>query len=257
MLDRDTAGAVMADVHERARRSVTGGLSRPSTWWPLITGTTELYLGGGERRMFMAHLDETGRADGYVVYEVADRSDGPTAQDRLTVWELVGESAAVEVELWAVLFGQDLIEIIDAFAPVDGALFDVVVDERQLRCDWEQDLLWLRPLHVEELLSRRVYATRGSLAIEVTDALGFAAGVFLLESDAAGVACTRTDDVPGISVDPDVSLDVAELGRLVLGGGSARRAARAGRLTELRHGAAAAVDAMFATDPLPWCWVRF
>jgi predicted acetyltransferase len=52
---------------------------------------------------------------------------------------------------------------------------------------------------------------------------------------------------------PDLELSVADLATVYLGGNRFRTLHDAGRIRELRRGAVARADAMFATDRVPWC----
>jgi predicted acetyltransferase len=168
------------------------------------------------------------------------------------VWELVGADTTVELALWRTLIEHDLVATVSGPIAVDHPLFDVVADGRQVGSDWEQDLLWARPLDVAALLSARRYRTVGRLVIEVhDDLLPHLGGTFELSAGADGAGrCHRSDEAAMLH------LGVAELGSVLLGGTGWRRLARAGRV---RGGpeALASADEMFHVDPAPWCWVRF
>ena len=254
MVPREEAHSSCAAVHERARLARHGSLARSEAWWQVVLGEVELYLGGGTRRMVVQHLDDDGDPDGYAIYEVAQDWSSGQARHRLDVWELVGVTAAVELGLWRTLLDHDLVHSVTGPVPVDHVLWDVVVDPRQVRTAWDQDLLWARLLDVSAALSARTYGAAGSLAIEVRQERGDdVAGTYRLCSEHEGATgnCTRTDD------EPDLSVDLADLGACWLGGWSFRRLVRAGRVRERTEGDAARADRMFQTDPLPWCWVRF
>lgn len=53
--------------------------------------------------------------------------------------------------------------------------------------------------------------------------------------------------------EPELRLDVRELGSVYLGGFTFGQLARAGRVEELVPGAIAQADALFVTDRAPWC----
>ena len=57
--------------------------------------------------------------------------------------------------------------------------------------------------------------------------------------------------------DPDLSLDVAALGSIILGGIDAGELAAAGRITEHTEGAAARADRFFRWRPAPFCTTTF
>ena len=254
MVPREEAHESCAAVHERARRVGHGSLARSDAWWQVVLGDVDLYLGGGERRMVVQHLDDSGVPDGYAIYEVAQDWSSGQAHHTLEVWELVGTTAAVELGLWRTLLDHDLVHTVRGPVTVDHALWDVVVDTRQVRTVWDQDLLWARLLDVPAALSARTYGVADELTIEVRQERGDdVAGTYRLCSDVEGgpATCERTHGAAELSV------DLADLGACWLGSWSFRRLVRAGRVVEGSEGAAARADRMFGTDPLPWCWVRF
>ena len=55
------------------------------------------------------------------------------------------------------------------------------------------------------------------------------------------------------TADAELACDITALGSVYLGGFTFRQLARAGRVTELREGAAARADALFPVDRAPWC----
>ncbi len=77
-------------------------------------------------------------------------------------------------------------------------------------------------------------------------------GRFLLEGGPDGATCRLAGQA-----EPDLRLDVADLGAAFLGGVRFASLARAGRVAEARPGGAARADAMFAADPAPWCSTGF
>ncbi len=253
ILQRSEALQICASVHETARLGTPGGLSRPETWWPVILGDTDVYLGGTAEHLVMVHRDRSGRADGYAIYKVDHNWSRGQADHELRVWELVGESRQVELALWRALAEHDLVSVVTGPIAVDHPLFDVVVDGRQVGTEWDQDLLWARPLDVGGLLSARRYGSAGRTVIAVEDPLTpQLGGRFLLEVDDDGVgSCTRTD------ADEQVRVCVSDLGRVLLGGCSFRRLATAGQARIADPAAAIDLDRMFVVDPLPWSWVRF
>lgn len=252
LVPREDAIEPCSVAHDAARRVHPGGLSRSESWWQLVLGELPLYIGGGRRRMVLVHRDDSGTPDGYAIYEVRqDWSSGQAAHE-LHVWELVAVSESVELGLWRALLDHDLVATVTGPISVDSVLWDALVDPRQARVKWEQDLLWARILDVPTALSTRAYGAPGGLTLEVVDGLRPAeGGTFEVEAAGTQASCRR------VRGGAELRVDVADLGACWLGGGSFRRLVRAGRVAELAEGAAARADAMFRTDPMPWCWVRF
>lgn len=253
VVQREDALEVCARVHDHARRVTNGGLSRPDSWWPVIMGDTDVYLGGTKDHLVMTHRGDDGHVDGYAIYKVDHDWDRGQANHTVRVWELLGETPRVELALWRALVEHDLIASVTGPIAVDHPLFDVALDCRQVGSSWEQDLLWARPLDVERLLSSRRYSVAGRLVLRVDDPLlADVGGCFALEVDHDGVAkCSRTSELP------QIQMGISELGRVLLGGCSFRQLARAGQVSVLDDEAGSDADSLFRVDPLPWSWVRF
>jgi predicted acetyltransferase len=114
------------------------------------------------------------------------------------------------------------------------------------------DELWLRPIDVPACLTARAYRTEGRIVIEVRDDfLGSAAGRFALDASPQGATCTPTSETA------DLTLGVAELGSLYLGGVTASTLARAGRVDEHSPGALDRADILFSTNRAPYCRTNF
>jgi predicted acetyltransferase len=107
------------------------------------------------------------------------------------------------------------------------------------------DGLWVRLVDVGAALSARTYEGDGPVVLAIEDAfLPQNTGRWRL---AAGNA-ERTEE------EPDLALDVGELGAAYLGGFGFGELVRAGVVRELKEGGAARADAVFRTDaPKPWC----
>jgi len=94
-------------------------------------------------------------------------------------------------------------------------------------------------------LEGRSYLSDGAVDIEVVDAAGHANGRYRLAVEAGSAAVRPTDSA-------DVTLDVADLSALSLGGRSVAELAVAGRVEgsvdDLRR-----LDALLRWDRAPWC----
>lgn len=252
IVPRADARELCASVHDRARLARPGGLARNEAWWNVVLGDVASYLGGDPRRLLMLHHDDDGIADGYAIYQITDDWSSGQAEHDLEVWELIGVDTAIELDLWRVLLGHDLVSSVSGAIAPDHPLFDVVTDPRQVRTELDQDLLWIRLLDLERALVARTYVGEGSVVFDVFDPLfDDVTGRYLLEVGGGTACCERTEAVA------DLTLGVGELGSCFLGGNSFRRLVRAGQVAEHTAGAAMLADGLFAVDPSPWCWVRF
>ncbi len=101
---------------------------------------------------------------------------------------------------------------------------------------------------VPKALAGRAYSCDGRLILAVRDAVcPWNEGTYALEVEGGAAKCTRI-----AAADPDVALDVADLGAVYLGGNRLRSIAGSGRIGASPE-ALSRADAMFAWDPLPWC----
>jgi len=217
-----------------------GYASRPGNWWEfLFTDPPSRREGAGPKRMAV-HEGPSG-VDGYALFQVKSSWDAGGPNGQVIVNHLVAGNPVAYRELWRWLLDIDLTRSVNlVFGSVDEPLLDMVDEPRRLHPSLT-DGLWLRVLDVPAALAARRYAAQVDLVIEVTDPLiEENNGRFLL--DGTRVSGQR---------EPDLSLDVATLGILYLGGGSVGALAAAGRVTELRPGAVAEADAAFRWHRAP------
>ena len=243
-------------LHERFRRRQHGAVSRDSYWWQLNTGAAPSLMLPWREAFHVLYRSRDGQVEGLATYR-ADDTWAESNQPRVTVTvaDFVTVSAAADRALWQFLCSIDWVARVrtNALAP-DTLLPELLPDPRACRTVTHSDHLWLRVLDVCAALQARTYQAQGSLVLQVRDAAGFADGRYLLSTtetmpDAAQATATCT---PTRSA-ADLALDVAELGRLLLGDTSAVRLARLGRITEERPGAAALADRLLRTPLRPWC----
>jgi len=107
-------------------------------------------------------------------------------------------------------------------------------------------------LDVPRALEARTYEREARLVLEVIDAEA-PDGRMRVELDAgpAGATCRPTDR------GADLTLDVAALGAVYLGGARLRDAVLAHGADEYRSGALAEADDLLRTGDVPWCSTFF
>jgi predicted acetyltransferase len=163
--------------------------------------------------------------------------------------------------LWADLLGRDLTtEFSIRRRPVDDPLLHQLADPRRARPQLK-DALWVRIIDVPSALAGRRYASAVDVVIEVRDdLLPPNAGRWRLAT-AAGAAedgCgLEASCVQAADSEPDLVLDVTELGAAYLGGTRLGALAGAGLVTERRRGAVRQLSAAMSWDTAPWCPVNF
>jgi len=203
--------------------------------------------GGGSPRFYAVH-ETDGTPNGYLAYRTFGNWGPRGAAGRLALNEILGLSAGAELDLWRYAFDVDLMATTTGWnVPIDSPLLLWLAEPRRLGA-MISDALWIRIVDVAAALEGRRYAAEGELTLELTDAfLPDCAGTWTLTTGADGASVARS------SRTPDLALDTTDLPAMYLGTFRATRLARAVRVEELREGAVARADALFATDIAPWC----
>ncbi len=253
LIERHEALELLPPLYERVRRLRPGMLSRDAGWWQAYVGSPEAIPMRDGAPFYVVYESPNGSVEGIAIYALAAQWSEGLHTGTLTVRELVAPSPEATAALWQYLLGVDLIATVRAVGrPVDEPLRWMLADSRRLRVSRYVDELWVRPLDIPALLTARQYLAPGQVVLDITDA-GFPenSGSYALEAGPDGARCQRT------SAQPDVSLDVAALGALYLGGVRTSTLAQARRIHELRPGALRRVDALFASDVTPWCGTSF
>ncbi|TFC20634.1 GNAT family N-acetyltransferase [Cryobacterium glucosi] len=252
-------------IFEAARRRGAGDVDRRDSLWDQILGLTTPALAEPSEaaaptpttaatptRQTVRFDDPTGRPKGFAVYSVT--LEGDAYPGRLDVVDLVAATDAAYTALWRFLLDLDLIG--EVSAPLRSTAEPLVwqlENPRAVRASAERDHLWLRLLDVPAALEHRRYAAPGVFLLDVSDDLGIAGGEFLLtvSPDGAGSAhpLAAAEATPAGAA--HLSLSVAALSALYLGGPSAVVLSRAGRVTEHTEDAATQVDAAFRSGQPP------
>jgi predicted acetyltransferase len=201
--------------------------------------------------------DDEGELQGFAAYRVVEVGDDFT-KHRLDLAFLVSATDEAYAGLWRFLLEMDLVSSISApLRSFDEPLLWQVSDPRAVKRNGVREHLWTRILDVPVALSARRYSAAGVFVLDVSDDLGFADGLFLLTVAADGSASVEHLDAEAPDDAAAIALTVDDLGALYLGGVSAITLARAGRITELRPGSAASLDASFRSPVTPWLSIWF
>jgi predicted acetyltransferase len=238
----EEARALFPQIHEAVRRARPGMPSRSETWWE----SRQLHLPedeAGSPKRFVV-LEVEGEPLAYAIYRTHFSFEGGLPATRLVVREAFGSTPAAMAAIWRFLLDVDWTAVVEVpYAPPDHPLLLLLALPRRARYRMH-DCLWVRLVDVGAALAGRVYGEGGPLVLDVRDAVcAWNDGRWRLE----GGECSRTDD------EPDLALDVSALGSAFLGAVSFDQLHAALRVTELRDGAVARADALFASRPLPWC----
>jgi predicted acetyltransferase len=241
---------VVAPIYESWRASRPGAFAYGPVWWQATLGEFESWIGGGKRFVVVCRPDE-GHTGGFAVYKFERREPDL----HLDVAMVVAEDPDVEARLWRYLVEVDLVtsvrvELVAPDCPVRWRL----ADPRLLRTTEVRDWLHLRILDVPAALSARRYRADGELVLDLRDPFrpgpGTEGRFRLSVTDGVGRVTTTTDE-------PDLTLDIAELGSLYLGGVSATELVRGGLVHARDDGARAAADALLGWPVAPFCPTHF
>ena len=252
LVEEDDARKLFPDIFDRVRRAQPGAVQRVDAWWPDSFFWREHDEKG--TRNYCVYESPGGDLDGYAAYRF-EAGWSTDSNATVQVHDLITVSPAARAVLWRYLLDVDLVETINAWVvPVDEPLRWLLRESRRMRVTRLGDSLWVRVLDAPAALSARTYAIPGRVVLEVRDDVrpdGAAAGRFALDGGPEGADARRTRD------EPDLVLDVASLGGILLGGVRASTLARAGLIEERSAGALAVADAMFSVEPQPFSMTDF
>ena len=249
----EAPGAVggFAEVWEKVRRQQPGMLALDQRWWRYLLADPESQRDAASPH-YRAMYSEADGPRGFALYRIKMGWDRGSPAGELRLEFLIAATPEAYAALWRYLLDVDLIaKISGQMRPLDEPLRFLLADSFQPRTSIE-DGIWLRMVDVPQALAGRRYAVDGRLVLRVRDAFcPWNEGHFELDGGPDAAQCENCE------TNPDLDLDAADLAAAYLGGNRFRVLFEAGRVKELRSGAIARADAMFATDRAPWCPSHF
>lgn len=249
--DRKVLLELAPEVFDRVHRHTPGSIVRQDAYRQNVSGTVGRDGKEDEAIKCALHYNAAGAVDGYVSYKFAGWDTKPYTVE---VVDLVAATDDAYLELWQFLGSIDLIQRVSwADAPVDDPLVWALADPRCVEASDHRDMLWLRILDSVQALGARRYSSDGRLVLAVEDALGFAGGTFILDVSAGEASVSAAP----AGVQPDLSLDVADLASIYLGAVCPVTLKAAGRIQEHASGAALRARLMFAVERAPHCLTHF
>lgn len=238
VLRRAECGDILEEVYDRYRRAQPGALSRPHRWWALRAGQPPI---SPAQRYVALHRDDHGIPDGYASYSIGEANT-------LTVDETITADDAVFTALARDMLEHDLVsQVVFKHVPADHPLRWQLADFRAGEVSGDTDWLWVRLLDVPRALTARGWFTDGELVLDVEDPFLGERNRYLLAVRDGKADCVPTDR------EPDLSLDVRDLGSLYLGGTAPSTLVRAGHIRAHRPDAATLADTIFRTERSPHC----
>jgi predicted acetyltransferase len=238
----EAAAELFPPVYDAVRRLRPGMPSRSERWWALRQLRMPEEQAATPKRFVVVEID--GEVQAYGIYRTHFDFAGGSSASRIAVIEALGATPQATAAIWRFLLDVDWMATAETyFAPPDHPLLLLLAAPR--RAGYRiADALWVRLVDLPAALSGRTYGDAEPLVLDVSDAVcPWNEGRWKLD----GAACERTDD------NPDLALDVSALGSAYLGAVSFAQLRDALRVEELRDGAVARADALFAWRPLPWC----
>ncbi|NUT56941.1 MAG: GNAT family N-acetyltransferase [Thermoleophilia bacterium] len=241
----DQARDVIAPIYDRVRVGRPGMFARTDSWWETrnLPDPPERRQGGGEKNCVVLELD--GEPVGYALYRIHTKFEAGAAAGHVDAIEALADGPVALRELWRVLLEMDWKATLKGYLlPIDHPLLHQLAYPRRMQMRIG-DGLWVRLVDVPAALAARSYGGDGAVVLDVRDG-------FLPENEGRwrleGGTVERTDE------EPDLELDVGELGSVYLGGFTFGELRRAGLVHEAREGGTARADAVFFTEgPKPWC----
>lgn len=258
--DRARHGDLVARLH-RAPGLPDGptGVNRPG-WatreteelWESYWADPKSFRASGRESLRIVVVERDGEPRGYATFRRSLDWQVTGPRGTVHLGDVVALDAAAARALWGVLLDLDLMSSTDPFLlPVDDAVMSLLVDPRAAGAR-VTDNVWVRVVDVPAALAGRRYQADVDVVLGVTDSrLPDNAGSWRLRAPAfAAATCERSD------AEPDLELDVRELGGAYLGGTSLAALAGAGLVSERTPGALARTSAAFGWPVAPACgWV--
>jgi predicted acetyltransferase len=243
-VDPESCWELMARLYPT--RTQAGTIERPRLWWR----SNEHWATQSKDPWYVVAHGAPGAEDGFVRYRPTSTGHWFTAADRtIVVDDFVTTTPQAYLGLLRFLFSVDLLQKVRfARFPVDHALEKLVLDERAVRTVETGDETWLRLVDVQAALSARTYTGSGAVTIAVTDDL---------RPVNTGRYRVSADGVERTEAAADLSLGVAALATVYLGGTRWWQLEPAGRVVEHTAGAIDIADALFATPRLPFAGTMF
>lgn len=237
--------ALISDLHAGSRRP--GWVTRETPELVAAWMDDSPLFRDGHETARIAIAERAGRPVGYALFRRKGEWNDGVATGTVRVTEVVAPDAAVAHALWKRLLDLDLTtEVTTGPLPVDDPLLSLLVDLRATRPRL-QDNVWARLIDLPAALAGRRYAADLDVVLEVADAdLAANAGRWRLTAPAFGPA-----EVRRTTAEPDLGLDVRELGAAYLGGVSLHELAAAGLVRATDDGRLARASIAFGWPHAP------
>lgn len=243
LLSPDEALARVPPIYDTVARQVPGMMTLPDVMWRDLLTWDPVGERDGASERFVVALDD--RA--YATYRINEQwsESGPDAT--LQVEQCMAVDVEAHRQLWAFLFGIDLVQHVRVRRlPADTPLPWWLAEHRRLHRTLG-DPLHIRLIDVGAGLSQRATPAETGVVMDVTDPFcPWNSRRWSLDGDGASLHCTEA------SAAADLALDVRDLASLSLGGHAPAELHRAGLIAEQTPGALQRLAALLATERVPY-----
>ncbi|HEY4608501.1 MAG TPA: GNAT family N-acetyltransferase [Ilumatobacteraceae bacterium] len=236
----DDAAEHVSKIWSRFHAQRAGEVARNQVWHRMLFDMNARPRGGFSPAFYLAHRD------GYAIYRIEEHwNDGQPAHE-LQVVELAAITGDAHAALWHTLLGVDLVgRITSRQIPIDDPLPYLLTNPRALQTTGFMDGYWVNVRDPVASFSARSYSSHDRIVIEV-DGRRWA-----IEGGPDGGTCTR------VRSRPDLTMSIATLGVLLLGGVHATTLAAGRRIDARNDEALRRADVFFLTSPAPHCQTHY
>lgn len=246
LVDKEEAATVLPDFYDQVRSQYPGFFARSPAWWKYRRLHDPSADRDGATAYRFAVTEENGSVTGFVQYRYKEKwTDGHGAGE-LLITELLGSGPEAWAGLWRFILEHDLTTTIKApHRSIEDPLFGLLAAPRRARTQID-DSLWIRIMEIPRALEGRSYSAVADAVVQVHDPLDASLTTWRLELSPEGARVSPSSD------EPEVEVDVEDLGASFLGWSRFQEGAAAGRV----RGAADTLrdlDRAFSWYPAPWC----
>ena len=246
LLRLEEAKDALPPFYDRVRRDIPGFYARSEPWWRLRRFRDESDGRNGATAYRYAVTETGGRVTGFVQYRFKDTWSDGHGTGEVRIRELVAEDPAGWAGLWRFALDHDLTaKILAPDRSTRDPLFEMLAGTRRAARK-VGDSLWIRIMDVAKALEGRSYSATANVVVQFHDPLDASTSIWRLDLTPDGSSVTPSTD------EPDVVMDLEDLGACFLGEARFDALGRAGRLSGDR-GHLLALDHAFTWSPGPWC----
>jgi len=246
LIASDEASEMLPPFYDDIRRTVPGFYARSSTWWRtrILRDSPDRRGGASAYRYAVAESD--GKVIGYVQYRFKEKWDHGHGEGELLIDELFGTDPESWSGLWRFALDHDLMARVKASQrSVEDPILELL-EGRRRAAQTLADSLWIRVMDVKTALEGRSYSQPVNVVISLHDPLDATTSSWRLDLGPDGAEVTPSD------ADPDVVMDLEDLGACFMGWSRFSAMARTGRITG-EPDRLNALDGAFTWRPVPWC----